>query len=96
MAAFLLRARASCCDAGHIANADRELTCRPDLLRGEIAMSTTTQGFIGLHHRTSTLVIDRNLAAVILFCVLGLLASVYFMIHFPLSADDATSLASWL
>jgi hypothetical protein len=58
-------------------------------------MSTTTQGFVGLPRRTSV-AIDRDLAIVVLFCVLGLLASVYFMTHFPLSVDDTTSLASWL
>jgi hypothetical protein len=41
-------------------------------------------------------VIDRDLAIVVLFCVLGLLASVFFMTHFPLSVEDATTLASWV
>jgi hypothetical protein len=58
-------------------------------------MSTTTQDFVSPRRRTSV-VIDRDLTIVVLFCVLGLLASVYFMTHFPLSANDATSLASWL
>jgi hypothetical protein len=58
-------------------------------------MSATTQGFDGLRRRTSV-VIDSDLTVVVLFCVLGLLASVYFMTHFPLSTDDAASLASWL
>jgi hypothetical protein len=59
-------------------------------------MSTTTQGLVGLHRRRTSVVIDRDLAIVILFCVLGLLASVFFMTHFPLSVDDATTLASWV
>jgi hypothetical protein len=40
-------------------------------------MSATTQGFNGLRRRTSV-VIDSDLTVVVLFCVLGLLASVYF------------------
>jgi hypothetical protein len=60
-------------------------------------MSTATQDFVsGLRHRTTAVASDPNLAIVVLFCVLGLIASVYFMTHFPLSVDDATSLASWL
>ncbi len=51
-------------------------------------MSTTNQttqistGFIGLRHRTSTIVNDPNLIVVALFSALGLLASFYFMTHF--------------
>jgi hypothetical protein len=65
-------------------------------------MSTTTQttqtatGFIGLRHRTSTVVNDPNFLAVALFSALGLLASFYFMTHFSLPVEDATFLASWL
>jgi len=50
-------------------------------------MSTTTQttqtstGFIALRHRAVT---NDSLAVVVLFCALGLLASFYFMTHFPL------------
>ncbi len=53
-------------------------------------MSTTTQatkvltGFIGLRHRTSTVVNDPNFIVVTLFSALGLLASFYFMTHLPL------------
>jgi hypothetical protein len=56
----------------------------------------TSTGFIGLWHRTSAVVNDPNFAAVALFCALGLLASFYFMTHFPFSVEDATSLTSWL
>jgi hypothetical protein len=56
-------------------------------------MTTITQRYISL---TPVVVVDRDLAVVVLFSVLGLLASVYFMTHFPLSLDDATNLASWL
>jgi hypothetical protein len=59
-------------------------------------MSTTTQGFIGLRHRISAIAIDLNLAVVVLFSVLGLLAAFYFMTDFPLSVEDATLLAQWL
>jgi hypothetical protein len=59
-------------------------------------MSTTTQGFVGLRHRISAVAIDPNLTAVVLFSALGLLASFYFMTHFPLSVEDATLLAQWL
>jgi hypothetical protein len=57
-------------------------------------MSTITQRYISL--QTPAVVIDGNLAIVTLFSMLGLLASVFFMTHFPLSVDDATSLTSWL
>jgi hypothetical protein len=46
-------------------------------------MSTTTQDFVRPRRRTSVM-IDRDLAIVVLFSVLGLLASVFFMTHFPL------------
>ena len=49
-------------------------------------MSTTTQtstGSIGLRDRVSAVVNDSNLAVLALFCALGLLASLYFMVHFP-------------
>ena len=59
-------------------------------------MSTTTQGFIRLRHRISAVTIDRNLAFVVLFSALALLAALYFMVHFPLSVEDATFLAQWL
>jgi hypothetical protein len=59
-------------------------------------MSTTSQGLVGLRRRRTSVVIDRDFAIVVLFCVLGLLASVYFMTHFPLSVDDAALLTSWL
>jgi hypothetical protein len=61
-------------------------------------MSTTNQttqtstGFIGLQHRTSAIVNDPNLVAVALFSALGLVASFYFMTHFPV--EDF--LAAWL
>ncbi len=61
-------------------------------------MSTANQttqistSFIGLWHRTSTIVNDPNLVAVALFSVLGLLASFYFMTHLPV--EDF--LAAWL
>jgi hypothetical protein len=58
-------------------------------------MSTTTQGFIGLRHQTSAVAKD-NLAVVVVFSALGLLASFYFMTHFPLPVEDATFLTSWL
>ncbi len=64
-------------------------------------MSTTTQttktatGFVGLRHRTSAVVNNPNFVAVALFSALGLLASFYFMTHFPLSVEDATFLAAW-
>jgi hypothetical protein len=61
---------------------------------GGVAMSTITQRFISL--QTPALVIDRDFSIVVLFCVLGLLASVFFMTHFPLPVDDATLLTSWL
>jgi len=53
-------------------------------------MSTITQRYISL--QTPAVVIDRDLAIVVLFCVLSLLASVFFMTHF----EDATFLASWV
>jgi hypothetical protein len=59
-------------------------------------MSTITQGFIDLRHRTPAVVSDSNLAIVVLFSVLGLVASVYFMTHSPLPVEDATFLTSWL
>jgi hypothetical protein len=58
-------------------------------------MSTTTQtstGYIGLRHRTSALFKDPNFTVVALFSALGLLASFYFMTHFPV--EDF--LAAWL
>ncbi len=61
-------------------------------------MSTTNQttetstGFIGLRDRTSAIVNDPNLVAVALFSALGLLASFYFMTHFPVEGF----LAAWL
>ena len=59
-------------------------------------MSTTTQGFIGLQHQTSAVAKEPNLAVVVVFSALGLLASFYFMTHFPLPVEDATFLTSWL
>ena len=59
-------------------------------------MSTTTQGFIGLRHRISAVAIDPNLAVVVHFSALGLLAALYFMTRFPLSVEDATLLTQWL
>jgi hypothetical protein len=59
-------------------------------------MSTTTQGYIGLRHRISAVSNDPDLAVVVLFSALGLLAAFYFMTHFPLSVEDATLLAQWL
>jgi hypothetical protein len=41
-------------------------------------MSTTTQGFIGLRHRISAVAIDPNLAVVVLFSALGLLATLLY------------------
>jgi hypothetical protein len=40
------------CDASHIPNADHKVSCVV-CFRGEVAMSTTTQGFVGLRHRIS-------------------------------------------
>jgi len=53
-------------------------------------MTTITQHYISL---TPTVVIDRDLAVVVLFCVLGLLASVFFMTYFPLSVDERYDLS---
>jgi hypothetical protein len=58
-------------------------------------MSTTTQitqtstGLVGLGHRT---VVNGDVAALALFCALGLLASFYIMTHFPVEGF----LAAWL
>ena len=63
-------------------------------------MSTTTQttqttqtsaGLIGLRDQASA-VVDSDLALLALFCALGLAASLYLMIHFPV--EDF--LAAWL
>ena len=56
-------------------------------------MSTTTQGFTGLRHRISAVAIDPDLAVVVLFSALGLLAAFYLMTHFPLSVEDAAFIA---
>jgi hypothetical protein len=52
----------------------------------------TLTGFIGLRHQTWAVVNDANLPLVALFSALGLLASFYFMTHFPV--EDF--LAPWL
>jgi hypothetical protein len=57
---------------------------------------STTQGFIGLRYEISAVVNDPDLAVVVLFSALGLLAAFYFMTHFRLSVEDATLLAQWL
>ncbi len=82
----------------YIPNANHEVT-EAVICSGEcFAMSTTNQttqistGFIGLRHRTSTIVNDPNLIVVALSSVLGLLASFYFITHFPV--EDF--LAAWL
>jgi hypothetical protein len=62
-------------------------------------MSTTIQtstGFIGLQNRISAVVSDPNFAVVVLFSMLGLLASFYFMTHFALPVEDATILSAWM
>jgi hypothetical protein len=62
-------------------------------------MSTTTQtptGAIGLRGRISALYIDPDFAAMAVFSALGLLASLFFVSHFPLSVEDAKFLASYL
>jgi hypothetical protein len=62
-------------------------------------MSTVTQtstGLIGLRHRISAVLNDPDFAAVAAFSAVGLLASFYFMSHFPLLVDEATSLAPYL
>jgi hypothetical protein len=58
-------------------------------------MTITTQtstGLIGLRSRIWTVVNDPDFAATALFSALGLLASFYFMTHFPV--EDF--LAPWL
>ena len=63
-------------------------------------MSTTSQttstSLIGLRHRISAVVNDPDFVAVALFSALGLLASFYFMTHFPLPVEVATLLATWM
>jgi hypothetical protein len=62
-------------------------------------MSTTIQTStraIGPRDRISAVLNDPNFAVVAIFSGLGLLASLYFMSHFPFSVEDATFLASYL
>ena len=57
---------------------------------------STTQGFIGLRHRTSAVANHPDLAVAVLLSALGLLAAFYFTAHFPFSVEDATFLTQWL
>jgi hypothetical protein len=62
-------------------------------------MSTITQtstGFVGRRHRISAVLSDSDFAAIAVFSALGLLASFYFVSHFPSLVDDAASLAPYL
>jgi hypothetical protein len=56
----------------------------------------TSTGSNDLRHRASAIVNDPDFVAVVLFSAFGLLASFYFMTHFPFSVEDAMFLASWL
>jgi hypothetical protein len=58
-------------------------------------ITDTSTGFIGLHRILAGLN-DPNFPAVAIFSALGLLASFYFMSHFPIAVEDAPFLASYL
>jgi hypothetical protein len=66
-------------------------------------IAQTSTGSIGLRHRISAVLNDPDFVAVAVFSgvgllvsALGLLASFYFMGHFPSLVDDAASLAPYL
>jgi hypothetical protein len=59
-------------------------------------ISQTSTGLIGPRYRISAVLNDPDFVAVAVFSALGMLASFYFMSHFPFLLDDATYLASYL
>ena len=59
-------------------------------------LTQTSTGFIGLRHRISAVLNDPNFAVVAIFSALGLLASFYFMSHFPITVENARFLTTLL